>query len=157
MDNEHTRFGTPDNLGFLLAKALQRWNDLLEVRFSQLGYPEVRPSFGSLLLPLFEEDGLRVGELAKRARLSKQTMTTALHTMGEAGLIERAPDPSDSRATRVYLTARARGFEPVVELVLGELEALVASKVGSTQTLKTSLLALMELTFDLTNGEEERQ
>ena len=46
-----------DNLGFLLAKASQRWNDLLYERFVAEGFPEVRPSYGSVLIPLFEEDG----------------------------------------------------------------------------------------------------
>src|SRR5262245_23309025 len=67
---------TRANLGFVLAKASQRWNELLAARFSELGYPEVRSSYGSVLLPLFEEDDLRMGEVAARARLSKQTMTT---------------------------------------------------------------------------------
>jgi len=64
------------NLGFLLAKASQRWNELLAERFFERGFGEVRPSYGSVLLPLFEEDGLRMGQIAERARLSKQTMTT---------------------------------------------------------------------------------
>jgi hypothetical protein len=67
---------TRENLGFLLAKASQRWNELLYQRFAAAGYPDVRPSYGSVLVPLFEEDGLRMGELAARARLSKQTITT---------------------------------------------------------------------------------
>ena len=57
---------TRENLGFLLAKASQRWNELLYERFVAAGYPDVRPSYGSLLVPLFEEDGLRMGELAAR-------------------------------------------------------------------------------------------
>ena len=55
---------TRANLGFLLAKASQRWNELLYAHFSERGYGEVRPAYGSLLLPLFEQDGLRMGELA---------------------------------------------------------------------------------------------
>jgi hypothetical protein len=43
-----------DNLGFLLAKASQRWNELLQEAFAQAGFPEVRASYGSVLLPLFE-------------------------------------------------------------------------------------------------------
>ena len=62
---------TTHNVGFLLAKASQRWNELLYERFVREGFPEVRPAYGSLLLPLFEEDGLRMGELGRRARLSK--------------------------------------------------------------------------------------
>ena len=64
---------TQDNLGFLLAKASQRWNELLADGFAAAGFPEVRPSYGSILVPLYEEDGLRMGEIARRARLSKQT------------------------------------------------------------------------------------
>jgi hypothetical protein len=67
---------TLDSLGFLLAKTSQRWNELLYERFVAAGFPEVRPAYGSLLIPLYEEDGLRQGELARRAHLSKQTMTT---------------------------------------------------------------------------------
>ena len=51
---------TRENLGFLLAKASQRWNELLYERFVAAGFPDVRPSYGSILLPLFEEDGLRM-------------------------------------------------------------------------------------------------
>ena len=65
-----------NNLGFLLAKAAQHWNELLAERFRMRGFADVRPSYGSVLLPLFEQDGLRMGQIAQRARLSKQTMTT---------------------------------------------------------------------------------
>ena len=58
------------NLGFLLAKASQRWNELLYARFSERGFGEVRPAYGSILLTLFEEDGLRIGELGRSARPS---------------------------------------------------------------------------------------
>ncbi len=41
---------TLDNIGFLLAKASQRWNELLYERFVAAGFPEVRPAYGSLLM-----------------------------------------------------------------------------------------------------------
>jgi MarR family transcriptional regulator for hemolysin len=111
-----------ENLGFLLAKASQRWNELLAERFTAAGFPEVRPAFGSLLIPLFEEDGLRQGELARRARLSKQTLTTMARALEGAGLVERRPDPDDARATRLHLTKRARDFAPVAARILAELD-----------------------------------
>ena len=111
-----------ENLGFLLAKASQRWNVLLAERFAAAGFPEVRPAYGSLLIPLFEEDGLRQGELARRARLSKQTLTTMARALEAAGLVERRPDPDDARATRVFLTKRARDFAPVAARILAELD-----------------------------------
>ena len=62
---------TTENTGFLLAKATQRWNELLAQRFAREGYGEVRPAYGSVLLPLFEEDGQRIGSLTTRARVSR--------------------------------------------------------------------------------------
>ena len=106
------------NLGFLFAKASQRWNELLAARFSELGYPEVRPSYGSVLLPLFEEDNLRMGEIAARARLSKQTMTTLVRLAERDGLVTRAADSTDGRATRISLTRRASEFSAVAEMVV---------------------------------------
>jgi DNA-binding MarR family transcriptional regulator len=116
---------TRENVGFLLAKASQRWNQLLHERFVAAGYPEVRPSYGSILVPLFEEDGLRMGEIAARARLSKQTMTTMVRLLERDGLVERRVDPSDGRASLVFLTDRARDFRPTAEAALAELDRLV--------------------------------
>ena len=132
---------TLDNLGFLLAKSSQRWNELLYDRFVAAGFPEVRPAYGSLLIPLYEEDGLRQGELARRARLSKQTMTTMTRALERDGLVERRVDQSDARATQIFLTERARELRPVAEQVLKEVEALVGAALParSKETLKTAL------------------
>jgi DNA-binding MarR family transcriptional regulator len=119
-----------ENLGFLLAKASQRWNELLQEAFAREGFPEVRASYGSVLLPLFEEDGLRMGEVARRSRLSKQTMTTMVRLAERDGLVERRPDDTDRRATRVHLTARGRRFKPVAESVLAELDELARDALG---------------------------
>jgi DNA-binding MarR family transcriptional regulator len=138
---------TRDNLGFLLAKAGQRWNELLAERFAREGYADVRPSYGSLLVPLFEQDGLRMSELAARARLSKQTMTTMVRLLERDGFVRRTPDPTDRRATLVRLTPRARGLQPVVEQVLGELDALVHTTLSSTDhaRLKAMLKGVIDL------------
>jgi DNA-binding MarR family transcriptional regulator len=119
-----------DDLGFLLAKATQRWNALLLERFSAAGWGDVRPSYGSILVPLFEQDGLRMGELARQARLSKQTITTMVRLLEREQLVGREPDPDDGRAFRIVLTAKARRFEPVAERTLAELGALAVARLG---------------------------
>jgi DNA-binding MarR family transcriptional regulator len=121
---------TRENLGYLLAKASQRWNEQLQTGFSEAGFPEVRASYGSVLIPLLEEDGLRIGEIARRARLSKQTMTTMVRLCEREGLVERRPDPDDGRATRVHLTTKARRFQPAAERVLGVLEDEIERSLG---------------------------
>jgi len=138
---------TLDNLGFLLAKASQRWNELLHREFAAAGFPDVRPAYGSLLIPLYEQDGLRQGELARRARLSKQTLTTMSRALERDGLIERRPDPADARATQIFLTERARELRPIAERILAELDDRVGAVAGAANqaTLKQALRTLIDL------------
>ena len=138
---------TLDNLGFLLAKASQRWNELLHRELAAAGFPDVRPAYGSLLIPLYEQDGLRQGELARRARLSKQTLTTMSRALERDGLIERRPDPGDARATRIFLTERARELQPTAERILADLDEQVAAAAGaaSQALLKHALRTVVEL------------
>lgn len=128
---------TRENLGYLLAKASQRWNERLQDGFADEGFPEVKASYGSVLIPLFEQDGLRMGEVARRARLSKQTMTTLVRLCERDGLIERRADPEDGRATTVHLTARARAFRPAAERVLARLEEEVLDALGERRARDT--------------------
>jgi DNA-binding MarR family transcriptional regulator len=135
-----------DDLGFLLAKATQRWNELLQERFRAAGWGAVRPSYGSILMPLFEEDGLRIGELGRRARLSKQTMTTMVRLLERDGLVRREHDPDDGRAFRIALTAKARRLEPVAEHTLKELAVLAQQRLGERrlQSVKHALKEWIE-------------
>ena len=136
-----------DDLGFLLAKAAQRWNELLAERFAAAGYADVRPSYGSVLLPLYEEDGLRMGELARRARLSKQTMTTMVPRLERDGLVMRRPDPSDGRASLIFLTERSRRFEPVAAEALRDLDTTVRKRLSGLRVaeLKDALGEVADL------------
>jgi DNA-binding MarR family transcriptional regulator len=138
---------TRENLGYLLAKATQRWNELLQAELAREGYPEVRPSYGSVLLPLFEEDGLRMSELAARARLAKQTITTLVRLAERDGLVRRERDASDGRAFRIFLTGRATAFRPVAERVLARLEARVERRLPPAEraVLTSSLQEVMSL------------
>jgi len=122
-----------DDLGFLLALASRRWNETIEERFEKAGFAEVRASYGAVLVPLFEEDGLRLGELARRAHLSKQTMTTLARLLERDGLITREPDHTDARAIRVFLTKRAKAFEPAAESILENLASDLETALGRTR------------------------
>ena len=88
-----------------------------------------------------------MGELAARARLSKQAITTLVRSVEDAGLVVREPDPSDGRASRVRLTTRGQAFRPVAEQVLRELDELVASILDDAELdrLGNALRKVVEL------------
>jgi DNA-binding MarR family transcriptional regulator len=138
---------TTSNLGFLLAKASARWNELLLDRFAAAGFPEVKASHGSVLVPLLEQDGLRMGEISRRARLSKPSMTALVRQCEEDGFVRRDRDASDGRAFRVVLTERGRRFGDVVETVLGDLDALVEDGLGTEtrDALERALKGVIDL------------
>ena len=137
----------PDDVGFLLAKASQRFNELLMERFAARGYGDVRPSFGSILVPLFDQDGVRVGELATRARLSKQALTGLVKLCESADLVVRERDPDDGRAFRIRLSARGRELRAVAERELRSLDAELVASLGKTNhaALRRALKGVMEL------------
>jgi DNA-binding MarR family transcriptional regulator len=134
-----------EDVGFLLAVASRRWNEALERQFAAAGFGDVHASYGSVLVPLFEEDGLRMGELARRSYLSKQTITTLVRLLERDGLVERRPDPDDARATRVFLTKRAAEFAPIADAALRRLARDVTRILGAGQAeqLRRSLLTLI--------------
>ncbi len=135
------------DLGYLLARASQRWDALLAERCRAHGFPEVRPAFGSILLPLFQDDGLRMGDLADRARIAKQSMTTLVRDAASAGLVARKIDPRDGRSYRIWLTPRAEEFRDVANLILDEMNERLLADVDSesAEIVSRSLAAIKDL------------
>ena len=107
----------------------------------------MRPSYGSVLLPLWESDGLRIGQLAERARLSKQTMTTLVRLCERDGLVTTVRDPGDGRATIVSLTERARRFGAIAGEVVAELEREIDRRLSPAgrRSLEEALQEAMRL------------
>jgi DNA-binding MarR family transcriptional regulator len=66
-------------------------------------YPAVTPATNRVML-LIDQDGSQIGELARRAGITKQSMAEAVQTLEGIGLVRREPDPSDRRAKLVVLT-----------------------------------------------------
>ena len=70
-----------------------------------------------VLLELWKEDGLKVGELADRLGVEPPTVTRMLGRMESCGFVERRSDPTDARSFRVYLTEKGHALEkPVVHI-----------------------------------------
>ncbi len=117
---------TTKEIGYLLNRAARRWNTLFMDRLQKAGVTDIRPAFGAVLVPLFEQDGIRLGQLAQQAGLSKQTVTNIAGRIEDLGYLVRRPDPEDGRAVRVYLTAKGRALERTVGEALAEMEAVTA-------------------------------
>ena len=59
-----------------------------------------------VLVELWQDDGLRGGELAVRLGVEPPTITRMLRRLEGCGIVERRPDPTDASSFRVHLTGR---------------------------------------------------
>jgi DNA-binding MarR family transcriptional regulator len=106
----------------------------------------LRPlDFGMAYLPVvvaLREDGaLLQKDLATRAHVEQPTMAALLARMERDGLIERAPHPSDKRATEISLSAKAKARLPSAKQRLGEVAEQATS--GFTERERKTLIALL--------------
>lgn len=69
---------------------------------------ELSPSLASVLFMLDRQGPITLGELARRERLTKPSVTAIVDKLLHLGLIERRVDGQDRRVARVSLTAAGR-------------------------------------------------
>lgn len=65
--------------------------------------PGAKPVIHSILT----EPGVTVSEISRKAGVSKSHVSKIVEALSGKGLLEKRPDPSDQRLTRIYLTKQA--------------------------------------------------
>lgn len=90
---------------YLMNRIMGRYNASLRAEMAGLGLsiPKMRA-----LAVLSTVESALVGELADLAIAEQSTMSRALDGLAAEGLVARAPDAADSRATRVSITEAGR-------------------------------------------------
>jgi len=69
---------------------------------------ELTPTSAAALATVERHGPLTPSELAEVERVKRPTATRTLRVLSEAGLVERAPDPTDGRSALVSITAAGR-------------------------------------------------
>ena len=99
---------THESLAFAMSLSARRFERELRTAFLPLG---VLPGQFSVLLALYEADGLTQADLARIAGVEQPTMASTLGRMERDGLVRRAPSAGDGRRVGIHLTERARELE----------------------------------------------
>ncbi len=136
-----TARGAPENLAILFREPFRVGTELLHRRFAERGHPDVRPPHGNVM-QFLDDDGTRVGVLADRAQVTKQSMAELVMHLERLGYVERIPDPSDRRAKLVRATPRGKELYAIARAVVSEIEADWTQKLGATKIRQ--LRALLE-------------
>jgi len=103
------------------------------------------------LAHLSRDEGLKQSALAERLEIQPITLTRLIDRMEAAGWVERRPDPTDRRAMRLYLTARAQPvLSEMQRAAAGMLdEALRGLSVGERRQLVDALCQMKRNLSDL--------
>jgi DNA-binding MarR family transcriptional regulator len=78
------------------------------LRQEAAGVGQLTPTSAAALATVERHGPLTPSELAEIERVKRPTATRTLGVLGEAGLVERAPDPEDGRSALVSVTAAGR-------------------------------------------------
>ena len=93
----------------------------------------------ALLYVLYvEETSLRVTDLAEQLRIAAPAVTRKAQQLERAGLVSRARDPEDARATRLQLTAQGRR---TINRILAARRAWLTTVLSSWSKAEQSELA----------------
>ncbi|MBP1706205.1 MAG: transcriptional regulator, MarR family [Chloroflexi bacterium] len=106
------------------------------------------PGQAVCLRVLAAHDGMSQRDLGRALHLTPPTVTTMLQRMERAGIVERRPDETDQRLTRVRLTAEGRKLE---ERLRGIFARYISQALDSmTQDDRRELERLLSLLADNT-------
>jgi DNA-binding MarR family transcriptional regulator len=118
-------------LARLFAIAYRQLIDGLHDRLHALGWADVRPAFGFVLLAARERP-TSVTELAELMGVTKQAASKLVDAMVSSGYVRRGAGAEDGRQRPVSLTRRGEELLSAVEQVYTELEDGWAKMIGSS-------------------------
>ncbi|MCL6457622.1 MAG: MarR family transcriptional regulator [Gorillibacterium sp.] len=94
------------------------------------------------LIRLYKIDGVSQDYLAKELVVDKATVTRAVQSLEESGLITRRPCESDRRKNLVFLTEKARAAKEEIERAMQSWTGILTKNISEEE--KTVLLSLLK-------------
>ena len=131
---------TEPDLARLMLESHRALSSELVADLSERGYPDLRPGHAAVFLHV-DRSGTRLTELARRARMTKQGMMLIVDDLESRGYVRRVPDPDDSRAKVVKLTAHGRRAAGETRRVVQAIETRTRRSLGDRrfETLREAL------------------
>jgi DNA-binding MarR family transcriptional regulator len=121
--------GKPD-LPRLLLEASRTLGAEVVASLDERGFPDARAGHAAVFMHIDRRWGTRLTDLARRARMTKQGMMLLVDDLETRGYVRRVPDPEDSRAKVVRLTARGRRYVAEARRAVAAVEARARRELG---------------------------
>jgi DNA-binding MarR family transcriptional regulator len=125
----------------LISTVRDKANRIILRKLKERGIHDIAPAHGSILVALFRNDELPMGQIAKMIDRDKSTVTTLVNKLVKNGYLERRKDDSDSRVTLIRLTNKGKALEYDFFDISRELITMVYS--GFSESEKENLMRFM--------------
>ena len=122
---------------YLISRLTLAATSTMKKLLADSGVEAVRPAYMGALMALWEEDGLKVTELGRRAGLAPSTMTGLIDRMERDGLVTRRDDVEDRRIQNIFLTEFGRGARDVILDVVDKTLSKVFAGIAPTDLENT--------------------
>lgn len=120
-----------NNIGRRMNEAVRIFEGRIIELLRDVGHGELTVAHINLTRNL-DEDGTRLVELARRAAMTKQSMSELVDQVERTGLIEKKPDPSDGRAKLVCFTLKGFAWLEAFHKSLNIAESEMRQTLGDT-------------------------
>jgi len=134
-------------LGALLRLAHQSLVRRVLDALSEAGYDDIQASHFVPMQALWDyPQGLRVTELAAKAKITKQSMGELVDQLVRRGYLARVSDPDDGRAWRVRITPFGLKASRLARRIVRDVETDWSRRIGAKriEDLRASLRLLLE-------------
>ena len=109
----------------LVSRVRTQANSLIVAELEKRGHSGLAPSHGAILHALAVRGPLHMSALAEAIGKQKNTVTTLVNKLEQAGYVLKTPSPHDSLVTLVSLSAKAQAAQPDFEAISQTLLAAV--------------------------------
>lgn len=137
----------------LVARVRDEANRHILEQLDAYGIRGLAPSHGDILVSLFGEDGLTMGQIAARIGRDKSTVTTLIKKLEDAGYVTRKRCTTDNRARHIHLTRKGKALKPDFWAISRKLMDTIWS--GFTQKEKETTVTLLTRMLSNLGREEE--
>jgi DNA-binding MarR family transcriptional regulator len=130
-----------NSLGFLVNVVGRLMKRALYLRLAGMG---VTPTQWTVLMCLWEQDGLSFTELGKRLCFDHPTITGVVDRMEREKLVKRRRDRIDRRVVNVFLTPKGRNLETLTKDAGNEVDTSTGLGIQEVERLKQQMALCRE-------------
>jgi DNA-binding MarR family transcriptional regulator len=101
-----------DKTIYLVGRIREKANEFILKELEDVGFKDIAPSHGEILVTLFKHIECTMTELANSIHRDRSTVTTLVNKLIKLGFVSSKKDPNDNRSTIIFLSEKGRELEP---------------------------------------------